>query len=853
MRTSQLPKQRLVSRGQGRPRLAWPLLVLVLVSPLPAAAAEDPVAPYRALREAVQAEFRTTGRPDVARLAPAMSALQALAARTNGEPQVQALLELGRMQRLRNDFAASTMTLARAGELAEARGFGQAAFDAWIGVARAHMIGTRDHGAAAATFERAVDAAGRAPSAKQRYELASYQAQLLDTRGEVEAALVQALSALRLATDDGDRFFAEHDAAAALSKLVANCLHRRLHDRRSTAEGGGIGACRRATAAAEAGYGRTEEIAAGLGWRGVLPMIADQRRALAMQRWVFEQRAAMDPVRMAANVGLPRAFAPRERADVLVNRNFAGGQVLAADERRLGDMMEQLVMRSEAVSGRRGARELALLDTAAGLRQGSMRSGPALLEQAAQLLLTERGSFFDPRRRGTSIESSPEILRELGLRLLSLGREAEAFAAFEAGRARGLGELAQVLARPDITAADREWLAALLTLDARASEIETGLVAEFIAAEGGEAPPRDRLEELYRIRAERRAKLRDPGSPQARLASVAYEPAGLEALRAAAAASGVPVLLYWSEPTNVVAWYVGPRGSEVHAVLLPQELLASKVERVVDSARRPGKFDAEAARELYLYLVAPFERLLDGGRIMIVPQGSLVSLPFETLIEPRSGAPLIERRAVSYAPNATMAVAALRRTPRRLAGMAAVVDTRIDDDTGEMAGIEAAGMRPRIDRTGAATPASLPQALAGAEIAHVLLHGVFNPDEPLMSRLHFPAPRNAQLLASELVGLPLRGVRLAVFSACEGGRVGTTLANEFYGFPWALLAGGAETVVLSRWQVSGASNGVWMRHFYRSIAAGSAPAQAAAEAMRAMRRAGHTHPYHWAAMQVSGG
>src|SRR3712207_8552876 len=40
------------------------------------------------------------------------------------------------------------------------------------------------------------------------------------------------------------------------------------------------------------------------------------------------------------------------------------------------------------------------------------------------------------------------------------------------------------------------------------------------------------------------------------------------------------------------------------------------------------------------------------------------------------------------------------------------------------------------------------------------------------------------------------GLRLAVLSACEGARVGTRVSNEIYGFPWALLAGGAEAVVL---------------------------------------------------------
>jgi CHAT domain-containing protein len=91
-----------------------------------------------------------------------------------------------------------------------------------------------------------------------------------------------------------------------------------------------------------------------------------------------------------------------------------------------------------------------------------------------------------------------------------------------------------------------------------------------------------------------------------------------------------------------------------------------------------------------------------------------------------------------------------------------------------------------------------------------------------------------------------------VLSACKGGQVDARISGEIYGFPWALLAGGAEAAVLSRWDVNGDSNGKWMGVFYREVASGAPAAQAAAAAMRDMRKSGLTHPYYWAAMQVSG-
>ena len=81
-----------------------------------------------------------------------------------------------------------------------------------------------------------------------------------------------------------------------------------------------------------------------------------------------------------------------------------------------------------------------------------------------------------------------------------------------------------------------------------------------------------------------------------------------------------------------------------------------------------------------------------------------------------------------------------------------------------------------------------------------------------------------------------------MLSACQGGRVGTRISGEIYGFSWALLAGGTAATVLSRWNVDGNSNSQWMGVFYRELGGGASAALAAATAMREMRKAGRTHP-----------
>src|SRR5260370_37623544 len=155
--------------------------------------------------------------------------------------------------------------------------------------------------------------------------------------------------------------------------------------------------------------------------------------------------------------------------------------------------------------------------------------------------------------------------------------------------------------------------------------------------------------ELAQRRAARTAGLRANETARGRFAAAAPPPpASLETLRAEAARTGIPVLLYWSTEANLVAWYVGPGGSEVRNVFFPASALEEKTGRVLASSGGSlgrQQFDETAARELFLVLLAPFEAVLSPAsvkQIMIVPQGPLARLPFEALINPGSGTPVID-------------------------------------------------------------------------------------------------------------------------------------------------------------------------------------------------------------------
>src|SRR6516164_5279374 len=106
-------------------RLADALLataVIVLIwsaSPAPAQTA-DPVAPYRAKREAVQERFRVHGAIDKDTLAESSRGLEALAQKASGETRARALMELGTVLRMSNDYQGAIKAQTEAAREAEA-------------------------------------------------------------------------------------------------------------------------------------------------------------------------------------------------------------------------------------------------------------------------------------------------------------------------------------------------------------------------------------------------------------------------------------------------------------------------------------------------------------------------------------------------------------------------------------------------------------------------------------------------------------------------------------------------------------------------------------------------------------
>ena len=172
-----------------------------------------------------------------------------------------------------------------------------------------------------------------------------------------------------------------------------------------------------------------------------------------------------------------------------------------------------------------------------------------------------------------------------------------------------------------------------------------------------------------------------------------------------------------------------------------------------------------------------------------------------------------------------------------------------------------------------ATKAAL-QQIAAPGILHVATHGFFLedvqannaqstvqiPDPLLRSGLilagfnqHRAEGDNGVLTAKEAAGLNLWGTKLVVLSACETG-VGEVKNGEgVYGLRRALMLAGAQTQVMSLWQVDDVATRAWMTNYYTGLKQGLGRSEAARQVqLKLLQQKKWQHPYFWAGFISSG-
>lgn len=147
----------------------------------------------------------------------------------------------------------------------------------------------------------------------------------------------------------------------------------------------------------------------------------------------------------------------------------------------------------------------------------------------------------------------------------------------------------------------------------------------------------------------------------------------------------------------------------------------------------------------------------------------------------------------------------------------------------------------------AASEYVLKNAGANARLVHIATHGYFRQDSPMFSSIRMG---NSYLSLFDLYQLHLP-VELVTLSGCATGLNVVAVGDELIGLARGLFQAGAQSLLLSLWDVHDQSTADFMSEFYRRFQTGEDKATALREAMLHVREA-YPHPYQWAPFVLMG-
>lgn len=349
-----------------------------------------------------------------------------------------------------------------------------------------------------------------------------------------------------------------------------------------------------------------------------------------------------------------------------------------------------------------------------------------------------------------------------------------------------------------------------------------------------------------------------------------------------------------------VAYVQTPKGPPGHIELGAVDTIDAKVNALRKALSSSSKEDITAlSRDVDEILMRPVRPLLgDAKHIFLAPDGTLNLLPFAALIgedgrfliqryiftylgtgrdlvrlaanrsSARDNAVIVANPAFGAAPSSAEKQALSRNRGRRSDAMHLMLGwSQLPATAEEAKTLSELLPKVQILIQEQATEANL-KRLSGPRILHIATHGFFLP-APAEDELENPLLRSGLILAGanrlesggedgvltalEASGLDLGGTQLVVLSACETGLGQVQSGDGVYGLRRSLVVAGAETQVMSLWQVDDNATRDLMIGFYRRLRQGKGRSEALRLAqLKLLSERATQHPYYWASFIPAG-
>lgn len=246
---------------------------------------------------------------------------------------------------------------------------------------------------------------------------------------------------------------------------------------------------------------------------------------------------------------------------------------------------------------------------------------------------------------------------------------------------------------------------------------------------------------------------------------------------------------------------------------------------------------------------------VDFTSLTVIPDGALCQIPLEIFLQ-KDETPLIQMIAIGYLPSLN----SFRKNQTKInqstwKGFAPAYSnfelpgnqqevSLVKDLTGGMAFLDKAASKEKF----------LEQAPT-AGLIHLAVHGELDPNSPNFSRLWFGDREEDALTALEIAEVNL-DAHLAVLSACNSGVGDLKFGNGLLSLAQAFRTAGAESTLMSLWEVPDRETRDLMEGFYGYLNAGESKDQALRKAkldyLSRTTDPALRHPFFWAGFVVLG-
>jgi CHAT domain-containing protein len=350
--------------------------------------------------------------------------------------------------------------------------------------------------------------------------------------------------------------------------------------------------------------------------------------------------------------------------------------------------------------------------------------------------------------------------------------------------------------------------------------------------------------------------------------SVAVQPPTLDA-RSISRQARSTLLFYWLGEKQSYLWAVTPQKTSLFP-LPPGADIDSLVQRYRKSVVGPqDALESENGRALYRTLIAPAKALLgNNARVIIIPDGSLNNLNFETLVvtDPQPHFWIEDAEVANASSLRVLAASFARHTVREKKHRLLLIGDSVapSKDYPELprAGAQMASVAkhfPAIQKqlyqrekaTPSAYLASNPEKFSHI---HFVAHGTASRLSPLDSAIVLSKGTaesdSFKLYARDIVQHRLHA-DLVTISACYSAGERAYSGEGLVGLAWAFLRAGAHNVIAGLWEVTDASTEQLIDRFYDELDKGASPDGALRAAKLSLLHGSPFHnPFYWAPFQL---